>query len=68
MFSDTHKEHSVERINKIYDKKMEEIGQKIEQLKEKIEKHENYLIKLSQIKDKLRKSKEDKGKELVLLY
>ena len=47
---------------------MEEIGQKIEQLKEKIEKHENYLIKLSQIKDKLRKSKEDKGKELVLLY
>lgn len=68
MFTEKHKNHTFERVKVIYEKKIDCINKEMNELKMKIRDQETYLFELNKKADLLKKGKEERGKELVLLY
>ena len=68
MFTEKHKDHTFERVKVIYEKKIDNINKEMNELKLKIRDQESYLFELNKKADLLKKGKEERGKELVLLY
>lgn len=67
MFSDKHKSHKIERLRSIFEKKIDAINKEMNELKNNINKHENYVTEIGQIAEQLKESKDKKNKDLVLL-
>lgn len=68
MFTKAHEGHKFERIRSVYDKKVDALSREMTQIKRKIDEYDTYLLHLLKQSDTLKKSKEDKVKDLLSLY
>ena len=68
MFSEQHSGHKIERLKTIYDQKLGLLNKEMRELKLRINSLENYLGDLVDKTEGLKKSKEEKIKELVWNY
>lgn len=68
MFSEKHQGHKIERLKTIYDQKLTVLNKEMRELKLRINSLESYLGELLDKTDGLKKSKEEKIKELVWNY
>lgn len=68
MFTKTHENHKFERIKSVYEKKVDCLNREMIQMKKKISDYDNYLIQLFKQSETLKKTKEEKVKDLLSLY
>ena len=65
MFTKNHENHKFERIKSIFEKKIDNINKEMRELKSKIKDHDKYLVELTNKMDLLKKSKDDRVKDLL---
>jgi tripartite motif-containing protein 37 len=68
MFTKLHEGHKFERIKDMFEKTIEAINREMQKLKRKITEYESYQSSLYRHSDTLKKGKEDRVKDLLLLY
>lgn len=68
MFTKVHENHKFERIKDMFERTLESINKEMNRLKRKINDHESYLATLYKHSESLKKSKEEKVKDLLVLY
>lgn len=68
MFMKTHEGHKFERIRNVYEKRVDQLNREMSLIKRKIDEYDVYLMHLLKQSEALKKSKEDKVKDLLGLY